>query len=75
MVRDLLSYKDDIYNVNPINQKIYYKDGDTESDKIHYGYRTIWSYFHECRNNKKVSETNLSKQIFINLIAAAFSYS
>jgi hypothetical protein len=28
MVRDLASYKDDVYNVNPINQKIYYKEGD-----------------------------------------------
>jgi hypothetical protein len=75
MVRDLASYKDDVYNVSPINQKIYYKEGDGESDKIHFGYRTIWAYFHECRNNKKVSESNLSKQIFINLIVAAFSYS
>ncbi len=46
MVRDLGTYKDDVYNVNQINQKIYYKEGDGESDKIHYGYRTIWAYFH-----------------------------
>ncbi len=75
MIRDFISYSKDVYNVNPTNERIYYKEGDGQSDKIHYGYRTIWAYFHECRINKKVSEANLSKQLFINLIVAGFSYS
>ncbi len=44
MIRDLISYKNDIYAF--INGKIYYKEGDGLSDKVRYGYRTIYSYFH-----------------------------
>jgi hypothetical protein len=75
MIRDLSLYQNDVYNVNKTNQKIYYQEGDGESDKVHYGYKTIWAYFHECRINKKINEANLSEQLFINLIVAGFSYS
>lgn len=44
MIRDLGTYKDDVYTL--LNGRIYYKQGDGLSDKIHYGYRTIWAYFH-----------------------------
>jgi hypothetical protein len=73
MIRDLTGYKNDVYTVQ--NGKIYYKEGDGLSDKIHYGYRTIWAYFHENRINNKVSVNDLSKQLFNNLIVAGFSYS
>ena len=73
MIRDLVSYKNDAYTVQ--NGRIYYKEGDGLSDKIHYGYRTIWAYFHENRINNKVSINDLSKQLFNNLIVAGFSYS
>ena len=53
MIRDLLSYKDDVYSL--VDGKIYYKEGDGLSDKIHYGYRTIWAYYHEYYKNQRVS--------------------
>jgi len=73
MIRDLAAYKNDVYTVS--NGKIYYKEGDGLSDKIHYGYRTIWAYFHEHYVNKKVSVNELTKQMVINPAVAAFSYS
>ncbi len=45
MVRDLNTYKDDKYMWS--DGKIFYKSGDSITDKIHYGYRTIFSYYHE----------------------------
>jgi len=45
MVQDLLTYKLDNYELK--NKKIFYKSGDSSTDKIHYGYRTIWSYYIE----------------------------
>jgi hypothetical protein len=53
MIRDLLNYKDDVYSL--VDGKIYYKEGDGLSDKIHYGYRTIWAYYHEYYKNQRVS--------------------
>lgn len=44
MIRDLFNFKNDTYSV--IKDKIYYKEGDGLSDKIHYGYRTIFAYYH-----------------------------
>jgi hypothetical protein len=44
MIRDLSNYKNDTYTV--VDGKIFYKEGDGLSDKIHYGYRTIWAYYH-----------------------------
>jgi hypothetical protein len=48
MIRDLLSYKDDVYSVIKDQDQIFYQEGDGLSHKIHYGYRTIFAYFHEC---------------------------
>lgn len=73
MIRDLNSYKNDQYKVQ--NGKIYYKEADGISDEIHYGYRTIWAYFHESKINKKVSVNDLSSKLLNNLIVAGFSYS
>ena len=72
MVRDIQSYTSDIYSL--IDGKIYYKEGDGLSNKIHYGYRTIFSYYHEHYINKQVSFPELKNQIAINLVAASFSY-
>jgi hypothetical protein len=44
MVRDLNNYKDDVYTL--LDGKIFYKSGDSLTDKIHYGYRTIFNYYH-----------------------------
>lgn len=55
MVRDLKTYKDDSYTLE--NGRIFYKAGDSLTDKIHYGYRTIFSYYHEYYINKSITET------------------
>ena len=73
MVRGVGSYQQDTYTV--MNGKIYYKEGDGLSDKIHYGYRTIFAYYHQYHINKKITDVNqLERQAMVNLAAAAFSY-
>jgi hypothetical protein len=56
-----------------LNGKIYYKIGDKMTDEIHYGYRTIWAYFHETFINKSVSHEEFSKQFYQKLIIAQLS--
>lgn len=74
MVRDLNTYMDDVYTL--IDGKIFYQSGDSLTDKIHYGYRTIFSYYHEYYISKRIqSYHHLEKQKIINLIIASFSYS
>ncbi len=73
MVRDLNTYKDDVYTL--IEGKIFYKSGDSLTDKIHYGYRTIFSYYHEYKINKRINLNHFEDQQIINLIVASFSYS
>ncbi len=51
MVRDLNTYKNDSYTWK--EGKILYKSGDSLTDKIHYGYRTIFSYYHEKHINNR----------------------
>lgn len=72
MVRDLGNYKDDVYTL--IEGQIYYKSGDSLTNKIHYGYRTVFNYYHEFYVNKRITENQFKKQISINLIIASFSY-
>jgi hypothetical protein len=45
MIRDLCNFRNDSYTV--VDGRIHYKEGDGLSDKIHYGYRTIYSYYYE----------------------------
>lgn len=73
ILRDLNLYLDDTYNV--INEKIFYKEGDGLSDKIHYGYRTMWAYYHEFYKTKRVKKNELINQSVLNLVIANFSYS
>ncbi len=44
MMAGALNYKHD-YLV--VEKKIMYKDGDLLSDKVNYGYKTVFAYFHE----------------------------
>lgn len=54
--------------------RIFYKEGDGLSDKIHYGYRTIWAYYHEHYLNNSISAYQISEHIYIKLVIASFSY-
>jgi hypothetical protein len=58
MIRDLINYKTDVYTL--MNKRIYYKEGDGLSDKIKYGYRTIFSYFHEYEVKKQINFSDVS---------------
>ncbi len=53
MIRDLLSFKEDKYSL--IDGKIFYKEGDGLSDKTHYGYKTVFSYYNEYYELKRIS--------------------
>lgn len=73
MVRDLGNYKEEVYSL--IDGEIYYKTGDSLTNKIHYGYRTVFNYYHEFYINKRISKDQFEKHVSINLIIASFSYS
>jgi hypothetical protein len=44
MIKGLQNFKADHYTI--IGGKIYYKEGDGLTDKVRYGYKTIFSYFY-----------------------------
>lgn len=73
MMRDLAGYQNDVYTL--INGKIYYKEGDGLSDKIRYGYRTLFSYLHEYEINKQINLSDITPHIAIYFAVASFSYS
>jgi len=70
MIDGALAYKHD-YHI--YNKKIMYKDSDTYTDQISYGYKTVFAYLHEFEQGK-VSEVNLLNALKITLRVAEFSY-
>jgi len=70
MVAGALAYKHDYFI---IDKKIVYKDNDTISPNISYGYKTVFANIYEhSRNN--VSFDNLDQALQITLMIAEFSY-
>ena len=45
------------------NDKIMYKDQDGISDKISYGFKTIYAHMHEHYNKRQISETSMGKAL------------
>ena len=70
MVSGALNYKHDYFI---IEKRIAYKDNDTISYKINYGYKTVFAYLHEFQNNR-VSKAYLDEALQITLMIAEFSY-
>jgi hypothetical protein len=70
MIAGALSYKHDYFL---IDKKLVYKDNDTISSKISYGYKTVFANIHEFYKGN-VSKSNLDDALQISLIAAEFSY-
>ncbi len=70
MVAGALNYKHD-YLI--INQRIAYKDCDSISSKINYGYKTVFAYLHEHQQNR-VTRPHLEQALQISLMVAEFSY-
>lgn len=75
MIRGLTNFNKDEANRSVINNKIYYREGDGLSDKVHYGYKTIFAYYYEHTVTKLINFSEMDNQIFLNLIVASFSYS
>ena len=70
MIDGALNYRHD-YHIH--DAKIMYKDADTYTDKISYGYKTVFAYCHEYDNNK-VSMENMNWALKIQLRVSEFSY-
>ena len=60
MIIGVRNYKHD-YLVH--NDKIVYKDQDGISDKISYGFKTIYAHMHEHFNKKQISETSMGNAL------------
>ena len=72
MLASALSYEHKYY-IN--DEKIVYKDGDTISTKINYGYKTVFANIYEYRKpNPRISQLNYKDSLKITLAAAEFSY-
>jgi hypothetical protein len=70
MVAGALNYKHDYFI---IEKRIAYKDNDTISYKINYGYKTVFAYLHEYHHNR-VTKAYLDEALQITLMIAEFSY-
>lgn len=65
--------KDPLHPYKVVDGKIKYIDQDSLSEKIHYGYETVFSYFKEydCGNIKK---PHLDAAMGINIYCGYYSY-
>lgn len=70
MVAGALSYEHNYYIVD---SKIVYKDNDTISPNISYGYKTVYANIYEYSRNT-ISKVNCEAALKITLIASEFSY-
>ena len=72
MLGAAINYEHKYYS---IDEKIVYKDGDTISTKINYGYKTAFANLYEYRKpNPRISTANYKESLKIALAAAEFSY-
>jgi hypothetical protein len=70
MITGALNY---VHNYFIKDKCIFYKDGDSISSKINFGYKTVFAYLHEYENNK-VDKVYLDEALQISLMVAEFSY-
>ena len=70
MVSGALNYKHEYF---VIEKRIAYKDNDSISYKINYGYKTVFAYLHEFQKSR-VSKVYLEEALQITLMIAEFSY-
>ena len=72
IIASALSYEHKYYIVDG---KLVYKDGDTISTKINYGYKTVFANIFEFNQpNPRISPLNYKDSLKITLAAAEFSY-
>lgn len=70
MVAGALNYKHEYFI---IEKRIAYKDNDTISYKINFGYKTVFAYLYEFQHSR-VSRGYLDDALQISLMVAEFSY-
>ena len=70
IVAGALNFK---HNYYIIDKRIAYKDNDTISYRINYGYKTVFAYLYEYQQTK-VSKAYLDEALQISLMIAEFSY-
>lgn len=70
MISGALAYKHDYFL---INKKIVYKDNDTISPFINYGYKTVFANIYE-NERENISKMNYDNSLIISLMIAEFSY-
>lgn len=75
MIRGLINFNKDRNERTVKDNRIFYKEGDGLSSKVHFGYRTIFAYYYEYNEAKTIDIEGFNNQIFISLIVASFSYS
>ncbi len=70
MISGALAYKHDYFL---IDNKIVYRDNDTISPFINYGYKTVFANIYE-HERGHISKINYDNALIISLIIAEFSY-
>ena len=70
MISGALAYKHDYFL---IDNRLVYKDNDTISPFINYGYKTVFANIYE-NERGNISKTNYDNALIISLIIAEFSY-
>jgi hypothetical protein len=70
MIAGALNYKHDYFI---IDKRIAYKDNDSISYKINYGFKTVFAYLFEFQSGR-VSRPYLEEALQISLMVAEFSY-
>lgn len=70
MISGAAGYKHDYFIVD---KKLVYKDNDTISPNISYGYKTVFANIYEYHRGN-ISATNYEDALEISLVAAEFSY-
>ncbi|ETO06651.1 hypothetical protein RFI_30741, partial [Reticulomyxa filosa] len=71
MLRDVYTFASHSYQVS--NDKIGYKDQDSISYNVRYGYKTLFAYYHE-HEQAKISDESFKQNVFISFQIGNFSY-
>ncbi|ETO05340.1 hypothetical protein RFI_32056, partial [Reticulomyxa filosa] len=71
MLRDVYTFASQSYQVS--NDKIRYKDQNSISYNVRYGYKTLFAYYHE-HQQAKISDESFKQNVFISFQIGSFSY-
>jgi hypothetical protein len=72
MVSDLLHYQEHAWEF--VDGRIGYKDQDSISFNMSFGYKTMWAHFHECYVNTRMDDSEVQSAIGLLLHCGEFAY-